>query len=187
MIRAKPVVVCRRHGATEAAAKRPQPPLRRRALFVGAVASPGRHGRARPKLTECRSVKADRPERSEGSPRRGPARARSDKEPPHRTGHASDVHGPGTALRGALMARGPGAALARPACPVPERSGGRPAPAAAWAGRRYGLSVTRHLEPASGPLVAHLCAPIPGRRSGAGVVALYRDAAIAGWPLRRSN
>jgi hypothetical protein len=105
---------------------------RRRALSVVAIALRVAGQEARPKLTECRSVKATGAKRS---PRRGPARARSDKDP-YRTAPAARRGTGGRSEEGpagtAPCGRGLPVPGARPA------SEGRPALAAAWAGRRVG-------------------------------------------------
>jgi hypothetical protein len=84
------------------------------------------------------------------SPRRGPARARSDKNF-YRTGHARDVTGPHhTHSFSCCVSQGR-------ARPLPARlgrarslGGGRPAPSAAWAGRRSGQVVGLTSSPPSG-------------------------------------
>jgi hypothetical protein len=71
---------------------------------------------------------------------------------------------PFTALCSAAAQRGPGAALARPAGPVPQRSGGRPDPSAAWAGRRSGLDA----RVTSSPTPGRAPHSNPSRSQGAG-------------------
>jgi hypothetical protein len=128
-----------------------------------AVTLHGGRSRARPQLTELRSVKAER-SGAPGGGRPGTGRITALLSARARKRRARPWH----SLVFSRRVRGPGAALARPAGPVPRRAeraaAGRTPPPLGPGG---GMAKTvADLEPASGPAVVDHRAPLRRRRPG---------------------